>query len=136
MPDNDPPKPTTTERIINGLPNPWDDEVTPAPRPADEGIAELKSVDDILKVYGCQVSAEIPNVAAIGGAMASVFLGILSIVGALLTPWSLVNAGMGIAFGLWGFASPRKGLAMAGILASLLGIAWNLWLLAYRAFGT
>lgn len=136
MSDNEPSKPAASERTTDDSPNLWENDFTATPESAKEATTKSDSVDDILRTYGYQVAADIPNVAAIGGAMASVLLGVLSMAGAWLTPWSMVNAIMGIAFGVWGFASPRKGLALAGILTSLLGILWNLWLTANRTLGT
>jgi hypothetical protein len=68
----------------------------------------------------------IPNVAAIGGAVASCLLGTLALVGVLLTPFSIVNGVLAIPLGLWGLNSPKRRLALIGIGLGTAGIVVNI----------
>ena len=61
------------------------------------------------------------NLAARGGAIAALLLGLLAVAGAPLTPWSAVNAVLGISLGLWGLYSPLRKTAIAGL--ALAGLA-------------
>ena len=62
------------------------------------------------------------NLAAVGGAVGALVLGIWSIVGALLTPYSGINAVIGLLMGLWGLSSRKRWMAVVGIIASLAGL--------------
>lgn len=68
----------------------------------------------------------IPNVAAIGGAVASCMLGTLSIIGVLISPLSIINGILGVLFGMWGLYSPRKRLAFIGICLGITGVILNI----------
>ncbi len=68
---------------------------------------------------------QLPNYAAIGGAVTSVFLGSWSIIAGLLTPWSILFALIGGFFGTWGLFSPRRKLAVIGLCLSAVGVFWN-----------
>ena len=61
-----------------------------------------------------------------GGAVAGVLLGTLSIVGAFLTSYSLINAFLGLALSAWGLNSSAKKLAKAGLALSILGLILSL----------
>lgn len=74
------------------------------------------------------------SVAANGGSIASIVLGLWSILGALFTSLSIVNSLLGIVMGLWGLGSRKKGLAVLGIalcvvgtLACMLNITYLFW---------
>ena len=73
------------------------------------------------------------NVASVGGAVSSIALGGLAIVGAFFTPLSAINSVLGLILGLWGLDSPRKRMALCGILMSVLGFVIALGMLFYRA---
>ncbi len=60
--------------------------------------------------------------AAIGGAVASLALGLWAAATSWLSGWSLINALAGLVLGLWGLQSPRKALAAIGIACSLLAL--------------
>ena len=62
------------------------------------------------------------NQAANGGAINSVILGTFTIVGAFLTPWSLLNGCLGIFMGMWGLTSIKKKTAGLGILLCFVGL--------------
>lgn len=77
------------------------------------------------------------SLAANGGAVGAVVLGIWSILGAMFSSISIVNAIMGMVLGLWGLTSPRKSLAILGLALCAMGIAacmsnvtvlfWEMW---------
>ena len=81
-------------------------EETPA-----RGIPPVEPVDDLLQA----------NLAARGGAVASILLGILAIAGAAITPYSFINALLGLALGLWGMSSNVR-WPMLGLILCLVGI--------------
>ncbi len=56
------------------------------------------------------------NAAAIGGAIASVVLGILSLIVSLYTFLALPVSILGMLMGIWGLYSHRRGLAMVGLV--------------------
>ena len=62
------------------------------------------------------------SVAANGGAVASVVLGIWSILGSLFSTLSIINSIMGIALGMWGLTSRKQFVAVTGIMLCLVGI--------------
>ena len=57
-----------------------------------------------------------------GGAVAGVLLGTLSIAGAFLTGYSLINAFLGLALSAWGLNSSASKLAQAGVILSIIGV--------------
>lgn len=57
-----------------------------------------------------------------GGAVAGVLLGLLSIAGAFLTGYSLINALLGLALSAWGMSSGSSRLATAGAVLSIIGL--------------
>ncbi|MDB4778118.1 hypothetical protein OAG68_01550 [bacterium] len=61
------------------------------------------------------------SVAANGGSIAAIILGVWSILGALFTSLSIVNSLLGILLGLWGLSSRKKGLAVLGIVLCVVG---------------
>ncbi len=61
------------------------------------------------------------SVAANGGSIASIVLGVWSILGALFTSLSIVNSLLGVILGLWGLSSRKKGLAVLGIVLCVVG---------------
>jgi len=75
-----------------------------------------------------QVFPEV-NLAARGGAIASVVLGTWSIVGASITGYSFINALLGLVLGFWGMTSgvrwPWLGVALSlvGLLACVIASA-------------
>ena len=67
------------------------------------------------------------NLAAIGGAVGSLVLGVWSILGSLLTPYAAINSGLGLILGAWGMTSKKKKLAMLGIVLSIAGFGLSLF---------
>jgi hypothetical protein len=57
------------------------------------------------------------HAAAIGGAIAALLLGVLSLVGAFYIPLgALITSVVGLVMGAWGLYSERRGVAIAGLL--------------------
>lgn len=56
-----------------------------------------------------------------GGAVAGVLLGSLSIAGAFLTGYSLINAFLGLVLSAWGLSSNASKLARGGLILSIIG---------------
>ncbi|HMP80269.1 MAG TPA: hypothetical protein PKD54_12515 [Pirellulaceae bacterium] len=84
------------------------------PAETSSGLREVKSV------------LATDNLAARGGAWASLFLGVWSLAGAWMTPWSAVNGLLGVCLGGWGLKSARWRIAIGGIVLSLLGVCASL----------
>ena len=66
------------------------------------------------------------NLAALGGAVGAIILGIWSIGGALLTPYSCINALLGMMMGIWGLNSSRRKMAILGMILCLIGLVLSL----------
>ncbi len=62
------------------------------------------------------------SLAANGGAVAAVVLGVWSILGSLFTSLSVINSLLGIMLGAWGLSSRKKVLAVFGIGLCVLGV--------------
>ena len=71
------------------------------------------------------------SVAANGGAVASITLGIWSILGSFFSSLSIINSLLGVCLGMWGLTSRKKKSAVFGILLCLLGIAACMFSLSY-----
>lgn len=61
-----------------------------------------------------------------GGAVAGVLLAALSIAGAFLTSYSLINAFIGLALSVWGLSSGANRLATTGVFLSIIGMILSL----------
>ncbi len=83
---------------------------------AADGILEPAYLSDV------QVDDSLERIAANGGAVGSVVLGVWSIAGSFLTTWSLINGVIGVLLGFWGTASRRPRMAWIGIGLSILGV--------------
>ena len=66
------------------------------------------------------------NIAANGGAVGAIVLGIWSFLGAFITNWSIINGILGVVLGLWGLTSRRRRMALIGILLCLISIFLSL----------
>ncbi len=69
---------------------------------------------------------------AVAGAVASVFLGSWSLLFSWLTSLAVINALLGMNFGLWGLRSTRPYLSVAGIVLSVAGFMATLWFSSNR----
>lgn len=67
------------------------------------------------------IPEDMDNVAAVGGAVGALALGIWSIVGSFITPWSIVNSGLGILLGFWGITSRHRQWALFGMVLCVIG---------------
>ena len=72
-------------------------------------------------VISHQLPPQFQNVAAKGGAVAALVLGLLAVFGAFITQWSLFNAVIGMVLGLWGLGSSMPRTAVVGILLCGIG---------------
>ena len=67
------------------------------------------------------------NLSAVGGAVGSAVLGVWSILGSLITPYSGIVAVLGLLFGIWGTSSPRRWLAAVGLALSIVGLIMSVF---------
>lgn len=74
-----------------------------------------------------EMPPNIQNLAAVGGAVGALLLGIWSIVGATISPYASINAAVGILMGFWGISSPRKKMAIIGMVLCLIGLGLSVW---------
>ena len=81
--------------------------------PDDEKIAAPRSLD---------LSHELHNMAAQGGAVGAVVLGIWAIVSSLITYFAFVNAILAIILGVYGLQSRSRVLAGIGIAMGVIAI--------------
>ena len=92
---------------------------------ADVVTAELSATSDEPNGNpAAQTSNVLPleNVAAKGGAVGSLVLGAWSIIGSFITPFSFINAILGLMLGLWGMSSNQPRLAFIGLGLSTVGL--------------
>ncbi len=72
------------------------------------------------------IAVEFQNMSAIGGAVGALVLGAWSIIGAMITPWSSINAMIAILLGIYGLRSKRKRLSILGIALAVAGLVLSL----------
>ena len=60
------------------------------------------------------------NLAAKGGSVGALVLGVLSFAGSFITSYAILNSFMGLALGLWGLRSNHKRMALIGLGLCLL----------------
>src|SRR5262249_35814920 len=68
------------------------------------------------------IEARKAGMMAMGGTVTSLVLGISAAVLALFWPPAAIIAVMGLGMGLWGLSSPRRNLALVGMLICCLAI--------------
>lgn len=68
------------------------------------------------------IPEDMDNVAAVGGAVSALVLGIWSIFGSFITPLSFINAVLGLLLGSWGLSSRKRRMARVGIFLCMAGI--------------
>lgn len=64
-----------------------------------------------------------PNIAALGGTVGALVLGVFAAVLGLFRYEAAIVALIGLMMGIWGLYSPRRGWALVGMLLCCLGIA-------------
>ena len=62
----------------------------------------------------------VENLAAKGGAVGAIVLGVLSFTGSFITSYAILNSLMGVLLGLWGLRSNHRRMALVGILMCLI----------------
>lgn len=72
------------------------------------------------------VAEELEGIAANGGAVGALVLGVWSILGSLLTHWSLINGILGLVMGFWGLTSKRPRIAWIGIILCVIGTVMSM----------
>jgi hypothetical protein len=80
------------------------------------------------------LEARLAGQMALGGACASLVLGVLSAILAWLWPPAAIIAVLGLGLGIWGLSSPRRGWALVGMLLCCLAIGLGTYNLARRAY--
>ena len=68
-----------------------------------------------------------------GGAVAAFAIGIVTILGGLITGFAFLNGVIGIGLGVWGLSSTKKKMAMIGIGLCILGMFITLAMLIHKA---
>lgn len=68
------------------------------------------------------IARNFENLAAKGGAVGALVLGIWCFAGSFMTNWSMLNGLIGITMGVWGLTSRHKKMAWIGIILCVLGI--------------
>lgn len=98
--------------------------------PVDPVMAEEVSWADTRFTAGLPRVPEEPpwppgfqNLAARGGAIGALLLGLLALAGAWLTPWAAVNAVLGLMLGAWGLYSPMRRTSLIGMALSVASLA-------------
>jgi hypothetical protein len=66
------------------------------------------------------------NLAAKGGAVGALVLGIWCFAGSFITNWSIINGLLGLLMGFWGLTSKHKKMAWIGIALCLIGMFLSL----------
>ena len=74
-----------------------------------------------------EMPASFQNLAAVGGAVGALLLGIWSIFAATISPYAGITAMVGILMGCWGITSLRKKMAIIGIVLCLIGLGLSVW---------
>lgn len=71
------------------------------------------------------IDARRNSMMAMGGTVASLVLGIFSIILTMLWAPAVIIAVLGLVMGIWGLYSPRRNLALVGMLLCCLGIGFG-----------
>ena len=78
-------------------------------------VAEDSSVNDAV------VDLSVKRLSAKGGAVGSVLLAILGLLGMAFSSYSVFNVLLAFAFSLWGLNSPLRKTAMVGLMLAMAG---------------
>ena len=77
-------------------------------------------------VGAIQFSKELQNMSAQGGAVGSIILGLWSMICALITYYSFINAILAMVLGLYGLNSSKRSMALMGIIMGFIGLFMSL----------
>ena len=72
------------------------------------------------------MTSNFENLAAKGGAVGALVLGIWCLAGSFITNWSIINGLIGLMMGFWGLTSRNKKMACIGIALCMTGIFLSL----------
>jgi len=103
-----------------------DPSITVATMVSSEGRSEIIEATEVF-AKPREMPPNIQNLAAVGGAVGALLLGIWSIVGATISPYASINAAVGILMGFWGISSPRKKMAIIGLVLCMIGLGLSVW---------
>ena len=82
----------------------------------------LDEIPGQITAYPTTLNDDFKNLAATGGAVGGLILGIWSIICAMITVFAFINAGLAIALGCYGLGSSRKKMAAFGIVLGIAGL--------------
>ena len=103
-----------------------DPSIVVATMVSSEGPSEIIEATEVFATPR-EMPVSFQNLAAVGGAVGALLLGIWSIFGATISPYASINAMVGILMGFWGVTSPRKKMAIIGIVLCLIGLGLSVW---------
>ena len=72
------------------------------------------------------IPKHLQNISANGGSVGAIVLGVWSLLGSLMTSWSVINALLGLLLGFWGVTSQRPRLAWIGIVLCLISMFFSM----------
>ena len=103
-----------------------DPSIVVATMVSSEGPSEIIEATEVFATPR-EMPVSFQNLAAVGGAVGALLLGIWSIFGATISPYASINAMVGILMGCWGITSLRKKMAIIGIVLCLIGLGLSIW---------
>lgn len=80
------------------------------------------------------IEARRAGLMAMGGTVTSLVLGLFSAIFAALWPPAAIVAVLGLVMGIWGLSSPRRNLALVGMLLCCLAIGFGTYGMARRIY--
>jgi hypothetical protein len=99
-------------------------------------VATLRNDDNAIEIRDLEAATRVASARALnphryaakGGAIGSITLGVMAVLGAMISSASVVTGLLGILLGLWGLTSKYVLLAAIGLGLSLVGIALSVLL--------
>ena len=92
--------------------------------PFAEGVSSRTVKTARAQADGSAVRPVYPrNAAAVGGAIGSIVLGLMSLMACFFTNAAIVTGLLGLGMGVWGLYSTRRGLAATGVIVCLIALA-------------
>lgn len=103
-------------------------------------VATLRNDDNTIEIRDLEAATRVANARALnphryaakGGAIGSITLGVMALLGAMISSASVVTGLLGILLGLWGLTSKYVLLAAIGLGLSLVGIALSVLLTQFN----